>query len=362
MVLHQLVQFLWSKKEKCVEKRAILIKIVLPIVISLVVIITALCCYFFIFKGSKDKGTNSTDNNENAIISEDEELLKLFDFIRDDDDSEYSIIGCKDKNIKEVTIPDMFNGKPVVNIASAAFANCKYLQSLTIGDNVREIGIYAFSGCSNLRYVKIGKNVNAVYDHAFDGCGIQYLSINYKNVKSEFSNLISLQTLIIGDNVTTINSLAFQDCLNLSNVEIGSGINNIYIDSFKNCPITDLKLNYSSIHNEFAENLFLKNLTIGANVASISRNAFSTNANISRVEFDKDIDWTLFSGYSACFLSDGTSNIEVVLNGTKLDNISVALNKLSTLRNKNKFDVKIDASLVGQITNTYDFASIGSIT
>ena len=51
----------------------------------------------------------------------------------------------------------------------------------------------------------------------------------------------------------------------------------------------------------------------------------------------------------------------IFIYGIELDIIETALNKLKSMGSSQLINVKIDASLINQITNTYGFASITSI-
>lgn len=58
----------------------------------------------------------------------------------------------------------------VVAIEKNAFAKNKKLKSVTIGDNVEEIGDNAFGKCTNLKKVTIPSNVKKIGKSAFSGC------------------------------------------------------------------------------------------------------------------------------------------------------------------------------------------------
>ncbi|MCR4692090.1 MAG: Ig-like domain-containing protein, partial [Lachnospiraceae bacterium] len=66
------------------------------------------------------------------------------------------ITGCKDKNIKTLTIPALIRDQsgaeyPVTQIRAKAFYKCKKLAKLTIGKNTEKVGARAFYGCKKLK-------------------------------------------------------------------------------------------------------------------------------------------------------------------------------------------------------------------
>lgn len=97
-------------------------------------------------------------------------------------------IYCKDKEIKNVTLPE-----GVYGIADSAFANCteitavqfpniKYISANAFykctklryayfpGDTLLSVGMYAFKGCEKLSQVQLGNSLQSIGDFAFSGC------------------------------------------------------------------------------------------------------------------------------------------------------------------------------------------------
>ena len=83
------------------------------------------------------------------------------------------VVAAKKNKIKKVTIPDRADYKGyrlnVTTIGNNAFAGCKVLEKLTIGNKVTVIGKNAFKKCSKLKTVVIGKAVKTISSKAFIG-------------------------------------------------------------------------------------------------------------------------------------------------------------------------------------------------
>ena len=123
------------------------------------------------------------------------------------------------KQIKTVTI-----GNNVTEIGSEAFRLCTGLTSVTIGSGVETIGDNAFNSCTGLTSVTIGSGVKTIGESAFDGC-------------------TGLTSFNIPDNVTTIGKGAFAYCTGLTTVVIGSGVETIDEGVFVGCEyVTDVFL------------------------------------------------------------------------------------------------------------------------
>lgn len=96
-----------------------------------------------------------------------------------------------------------------------AFYECASLTSVTISDNITEIGAYAFCGCVNLANVTIGNGVTKI------GC-------------KAFAHT-PLKSVTIPDSVTTIDYRAFSSCKNLNSVSIPDGSIHINKEAFYDC-------------------------------------------------------------------------------------------------------------------------------
>ena len=99
----------------------------------------------------------------------------------------------------EVGIPEKIEGKPVTEIASFTFSDCKRLTSVDIPNSVTKIGSYAFYYCEKLTRVDIPNSVTEIGEFAFSHCE-------------------SLKSITIPASVTDINKLTFQWCYRLTTI------------------------------------------------------------------------------------------------------------------------------------------------
>ena len=83
------------------------------------------------------------------------------------------VVAAEKNKITEVAIPDRADcngyGLNVTAVGDNAFAGCKALKKLTIGNQVTVIGKNAFKKCSKLKTVVIGKAVTTISSKAFIG-------------------------------------------------------------------------------------------------------------------------------------------------------------------------------------------------
>lgn len=166
--------------------------------------------------------TNSTaeeyaKNNEFKFVSIGEytPIVNNTDFsYSDNGDGTAMITGYRGED-KDVTIPATINGLKITKIYS--FGNQlrgnDIVESVTIGNNVKEIRSCAFEKCSKLKTVNIGKSVRIIEDTAFSQC-------------PEISNVN------FDEGVRAIEKNAFDNCTKLKSVSLPNSVNRIGERSF----------------------------------------------------------------------------------------------------------------------------------
>ena len=186
----------------------------------------------------------------------------------------------------------------VVGIAYYAFENCTNLTSVVIPNSVTEIKNYAFNGCTKLATVTIedgettlslGYNNYNSYDIGkglFYDCPITtlYLGRNlsydtgFSYGRSPFYSVKTLQEVVVGNSVTSIDDNAFMYCSGLTSVMIGNSVTSIGDWAFCNCRgLTSVTIpnSVTSIGNDaFGNCSGLESVRIGNSVTSIGSSAF----------------------------------------------------------------------------------------
>lgn len=113
-----------------------------------------------------------------------------------------------------VVIPDILDGRSVVEISSGAFASNTAIKSVTVSSHVQRIMKEAFIGCSSLETVAIPASVASIGDSAFADC-------------------VSLKDVTISSSYTSIGYYAFDGCTSLESITIPS--TKIGYAAFRNC-------------------------------------------------------------------------------------------------------------------------------
>ena len=206
---------------------------------------------------------------------------KKLDYQLSADNSYYIVVGA-DANISgALSIPSVYNNKPVKEIGEYAFNNCTLLTSVEIPDSVEQINQYAFRNCKGLKEFAVPDNVTEIGYAAFSGCGsLEKIALPF--VGRTTSNTAGSDMLLgyifgsesyVGGTVisqyynayyhgdfyipsslkeVSVNSGrilygAFYNCRFLTSVTIGDGVVNIDPEAFSGCRKLVEIYNYSSL-------------------------------------------------------------------------------------------------------------------
>ena len=177
----------------------------------------------------------------------------------------------------DIIIPESFvyDGTTfhVTGIWQNALADCTNLTSIVIPDCVTYIGDNAFLNCQKITSIKIPVNVSYIGTNAFKGC------LSLKTV--DFFCRTGWSSGMGGESSIWRNP-PFAGCPNISEINIGSTVEEIPDDMFKVTEITQIIIpdNVRVINSDaFASCPQLKEITIGKNVEKLTNTCFGLAAN-----------------------------------------------------------------------------------
>ncbi|MBR5846586.1 MAG: leucine-rich repeat protein [Bacteroidaceae bacterium] len=129
----------------------------------------------------------------------------------------YKVIGYTDELVERVTIPEEIDGVPVNALSGNAFKDC-----------------------TGLKWISLPPNISNRYDakKAFVGCSLA-LALNGERIRDIWYNSDFINELELGNDVDTLWSSAFKDCVNLTKVTFPEGLKLIGESAFSGC--TNLK-------------------------------------------------------------------------------------------------------------------------
>ena len=220
--------------------------------------------------------------------------------------SSYAFCNCS--GLTSVTIPNS-----VTSIENYAFDDCTGLTNIAIPNSVTSIGGSAFSGCTGLTSITIPERVTSLDGSTFNGCtnlkrievspnNENYSSYNGVLLDKDGYNLIRCPegksgNFVVPDSVGCIESYAFYNCTNLTNIHISENVNEIEGYAFENCKslqkfvLTDNVYTIGYYGGWYEESMFkgcenLKEIEVG-----------SGNDNYSSVDgvlYDKEVEKLIY--------------------------------------------------------------------
>ena len=210
------------------------------------------------------------------------------------------------------------------------------IKSITISDNISEIGKRAFRGLSSAVSATIPDSVTKINDSAF-GYATSLTSVTLSdNLTSigqwAFENT-ALTNITIPDSVTSVGSKAFQNCSDVTNVTIGNGI-------------TSIK------ESAFANETSLKNITISDSVTEIGKNAFNGATNLTDVTIGQNVKTIKEAAFK-----DASSLVSIIIP----DSVTT-LEKHAFQGAINLTDLTIGASVVSFGLGCFDGTPINTLT
>ena len=112
-----------------------------------------------------------------------------------------------------------------------------------------------FYKCTALSNATIGSGIERMSTSAFRECkNIEYISLNYSEIDSEFSDITSLKKVEFGDSVTSIKEMAFWGCTGIESITFGRGLTKIKKDAFWDCVNLKTTVNFSNLYIQLGNN------------------------------------------------------------------------------------------------------------
>ena len=200
--------------------------------------------------------------------------------------------------VTEITIPDEYEGKPVTIIKDFSASNLENAEKITIGKNVREIGLWAFENNQKLKEFEVsGEN-----EYFCDVDGVLYTKdmktllffpavkdLKTETVTDDIGNTkeIIYNEYEIPDGVETVRTKAFYKCQKIRFVTIPSSVKTIEEKAFFRCSSLENIVLPESLEligkDAFSYCSKFTEITIPEKVAKIETYAFYNCKNLHKI-------------------------------------------------------------------------------
>lgn len=233
--------------------------------------------------------------------------------------------------------------KNTYSISDYAFSNNTSLTSLTIPASIKKIGNNAFIWCENLKTVTFKKGVNSLGESVFSNCSSLQsviLPSSLKKIPSfTFSDCVKLKTVTLPSKVTTVSEFAFYNCKGLTTISLSKNLKTLYAETFSGCTaLKNIKIpegnKYFStdgkgvLYNKKKTKLYL--IPIGKKLSSyklstktttIVSGAFADNTYLKKLTLPKKLRTIGVGAFSGC---TKLKTISSAPNVTKMDNTAIS--------------------------------------
>ncbi len=218
------------------------------------------------------------------------------------------VIGA-DASLPHAVIAPEYQGYPVTEIGSMAFANCA-LGSVTIPDSVTSIESEAFRS-SGLREITIPDSVTFLGSGTFGGCkNLERVTLpsGLETLNFGMFQESGVREVKLPDGLKEIQGYAFSQCPDLTAIELPDGIERIGEHAFSGSGLTDAVL--PSALTEVKKCTFencpaLKSVTVPDGISAIWGGAFSGCAALEEVRFvpvpkEAISDLSVYGAFEGC--------------------------------------------------------------
>ena len=219
------------------------------------------------------------------------------------------------------------------DVGNYTFSNCSNLGEATIS-NQGDIGSRAFYKCTNLCKATI-QNKGSIKDDTFSCCS-------------------ALQTVELGESVTSLGRNTFKDCSKLNNIVIPDSVVSIGNNVFENCSaMTSVKIgNGANTIPTYAFNgcSSLQDVQIGTGVTSIGTYAFSGCSSLPMIKIPQNVTTISDCVFNSCtslktvLMNDGETNLSLGSNGNSplfascpLDSVYIGRNIVYSMASNNGY-------------------------
>lgn len=205
-----------------------------------------------------------------------------------------------------VSIPAEIDGAKVVGLENKALKSSSTLKELILPDSVEAIGNYAAMYCDSLEKVTIGKNIKHIGISAFEGS-----QENAYTGKSKLTTVVfngapktisekafyfcsALTEIVLPEGVETIGDWAFAKCFSAKKIIIPEGVTQIDDHAFLKCTGA-VEISIPGTVESIAVSTFyrcssLEKLTIGEGVKKLEKGAFEECKSLKAVVLPESME------------------------------------------------------------------------
>ncbi|MGL4993759.1 MAG: leucine-rich repeat protein [Bacteroidales bacterium] len=183
-----------------------------------------------------------------------------------------------------------------VAIADYVFSNRYDLQSITLPNSLKTIGVAAFSGCGSLSNIQLGNSLETIGRQAFSNTSIESIQFpsTLKTIETaSFAGCRMLKSVVLPSSLLTLESSMFSGCSSLESVDFSavSSLTELGYHQFKNCSmLKTIDLSSLTKLNMLGEGCFagcssLESVITPSSIVAIDYGAFEDCTSLKSFDF-----------------------------------------------------------------------------
>ena len=233
------------------------------------------------------------------------------------------IVSGYEGSSKNITVPSEHNNLDVIAIGERALRDKDIIETLTLGDGIKEIRYCGVTSCRYLTSISLPESLETIGNNAFEGCW-KLKSATIPNSVTTLGNLAfysdpELASVSIGTGIKTIGDYAFMHCTKLTSVELPDGLEVIGDTAFNYCAFESIEIpnTVKTIKsNAFANCSKLKNFTVPPLVTSIYT-TFPGCSSLTNVSIHNNVTAIGYATFNRC---SAMESIYIPLSVTRIEN------------------------------------------
>ena len=171
------------------------------------------------------------------------------------------------------------------NIGDKAFYECTTLQEINWPQSLKTIGQEAFYRCDSLREVDFPVSLEIIGSNAFASSGISSVTFHeglLRDLPTQcFQECLNLESIVLSDNITSIQGSCFDNCCNLKEVILSSNLQEIGGYAFRKCAL-------------------LREIHMGNEMKTIGEGAFTGCSSLLTVDFGNSLERISPHAFEGC--------------------------------------------------------------